>query len=602
MSSARRKTRPDFILSVTVDFTGDAPHAVYTHELLDEMMAQVKSLGVKRVYWIYYGDEDQDSYWAGDIFYNNLRENVRETVRSIGEPLKAAVPAAHRHGLEIYGVFKPYHAGISGTYPEGSDRADATSLQRVGGTVSLAYPFLRRYPHTLLKRRPRELPDNREAVPVRRIRLRKRDDSTTRLGKDNLQVWTSPDNYRYQRRQVDFTVSESVEAAPREVRDYYGVLVTAEEAPVRTLTLDGLDLSDRYVVVTTDFTDGAADFANTPVAMIEAYGDGPEPLAVEVASLSTMWQRPTDFRTGGLEFDSGFGPLLVPLDADNSPHVGVDGWAARQRGGAVAFARGRNEYMPAMPCEMYPEVRRLWDGWVDRILETGVDGIDIRISSHGNIVDDPFDYGYNEPVVEEFRRRHGYEPGGSAEDRDRIARVRGDYYTAYLREMSRRVRGLDKRLQFHLHTEAFRPDPVHGQIMGFPPNVHFDWKTWIAEGLMDGATLRTSWFEAWEDPPDSAPDRQLLAKALADPVVEDAIEVANRAGVPLYLNRYVDRAIDDVGYMANFEAVFDDERLSGFDLYESANLLHARPDASGFDHVGNRVDLIRAKARELGIL
>jgi hypothetical protein len=72
--------------------------------------------------------------------------------------------------------------------------------------------------------------------------------------------------------------------------------------------------------------------------------------------------------------------------------------------------------------------------------------------------------------------------------------------------------------------------------------------------------------------------------------------------VPLYLNRYVDRAIDDVGYMADFEAVFDDERLSGFDLYESANLLHARPDASGFDNVGNRVDLIRAKARELGIL
>jgi hypothetical protein len=161
---------------------------------------------------------------------------------------------------------------------------------------------------------------------------------------------------------------------------------------------------------------------------------------------------------------------------------------------------------------MYPEVRRLWDGWVDRILETGVDGIDIRISSHGNIVDDPFDYGYNEPVVEEFRRMHGYEPGGSAQDRDRIARIRGDYYTAYLREMSRRVRGLDKRLQFHLHTEAFRPDPVHGQIMGFPPNVHFDWKTWIAEGLMDAATLRTSWFEAWEDPPDSPPDRQLLAR------------------------------------------------------------------------------------------
>ena len=75
------------------------------------------------------------------------------------------------------------------------------------------------------------------------------------------------------------------------------------------------------------------------------------------------------------------------------------------RGGAVAFAKGRNEHVPSTPCEMYPEMRKVWDGWVGFILGAGVDGIDIRISSHGNIVDDPFDYGYNEPVVEAFRER-----------------------------------------------------------------------------------------------------------------------------------------------------------------------------------------------------
>ena len=78
--------------------------------------------------------------------------------------------------------------------------------------------------------------------------------------------------------------------------------------------------------------------------------------------------------------------------------------------------------------------------------------------------------------------------------------------------------------------------------------------------------------------------------------------VANRAGVPLYLNRYVDRAVVDDAYVADLEAVYNDERLSGFDLYESGNLVHARPDASGFDDVGDRMDLLRAKARELGIL
>ncbi len=594
-------TRSDFILSCTIDFPGDASRAVFTPDLLRGMMAELRSIGVTRIYWIYYGEEDPDSYWAGDIYYRNPERNIRETARSLVNPLGAAVTAAHAHGIEVYGVFKPYHAGISGTYPEGSDDADATSLKRVGGTLWYVSPIMERYPYLREKRRPVALPPDLDSQPVRRIVLRKKDDGPTRVGRDDLQIWTSPNNYRYKRRDVPFTLVESVEPSPNEVRDYYGELATREGAPVRTLSLEGLDLRDRFVVVTTGLAEGEPDFVNTPQAMIEAYGDDPDPLSVEVASLSTIWHRPRDFRTDGLEFDSGFGVLQLALDADNSPYTGSDGWAMMHRGGAVAFAKGRNEYVPSMPCEMYPEMRKAWDGWVGFILDAGVDGIDIRISSHGNIVDDPFDYGYNEPVVDAFRERHCREPGG-AEDRGLIAEMRGEYYTDYLRGMSRRVRAAGRKLQFHLHTEAFRPDAGHGRIMGFPANLHFDWKTWLVEGLFDGATLRTSWFEAWEDPPGGIPDRQLLDSALGDPVAEEAMAVANGAGVPLYLNRYVDRAVVDDAYVADLEAVYNDGRLSGFDLYESGNLFHARPDASGFDDVGDRMDLLRAKARKLGIL
>ena len=594
--------RPDFILSCTVDFPDDATRAAFTPELLDEMMAELRGIGVSRIYWIYYGEEDPDSYWAGDIYYRNPERNARESAKNLVDPLRAAVAAGHAHGMEVYGVFKPYHAGISGTYPAGSDGGDATTLTRVGGTLWYASPILERHPYLRERRRHVALPPDLDSTPVRRIVLRKKDDGPTRVGRDDLQLWTSPNNYRYERRDVPFALVESVEPSPREVRDYYGELVTAKGAPVRTLSLEGLDLRDRFVVVTTGLTEGVSDFVNTPQAMIEAYGDGPDPLPVEVASLSAIWHRPRDFRTGGLEYDSGFGVLQVALDADNSEHAGPDGWAMMHRDGAVAFGKGRNEYVPSTPCEMYPEMRKAWDGWVGFILDAGVDGIDIRISSHGNIVDDPFDYGYNEPVVAAFQARHGREPTDSAEDRSLIGEIRGDYYTDYLRGMSRRVRAAGRKLQFHLHTEAFRPDPGHGRIMGFPANVHFDWKTWLAEGLFDGATLRTSWFEAWEDPPDGDADRQLLDNALGDPVAEEAISVANRSSVPLYLNRYVARAVDDEGYAANFEAVYNDERLSGFDLYESGTLMYAKPDASGLDYAGRSMDLVRDKSRKLGIL
>ena len=71
--------------------------------------------------------------------------------------------------------------------------------------------------------------------------------------------------------------------------------------------------------------------------------------------------------------------------------------------------------------------------------------------------------------------------------------------------MSRRVRARGKRMQVHVHTEAFRSDPCHGQLMGFPDNIRFDWQTWLNQRLVDGITLRTSWFEAMEEPFRPAP-------------------------------------------------------------------------------------------------
>ena len=56
---------------------------------------------------------------------------------------------------------------------------------------------------------------------------------------------------------------------------------------------------------------------------------------------------------------------------------------------------------------MYPEVRRLWLGWIDRLLEAGVDRINIRVSAHGTLTNDSEAYGYNAPVLEEYARGGG---------------------------------------------------------------------------------------------------------------------------------------------------------------------------------------------------
>ena len=142
-----------FILSATVDFPDDVIPGPYDGRLLDDLMGTLKSMGVRRVYWLYYGDVEPESFWAGSLYENPQIPYGTQTIEAIGEPLKAAAPVAHRHGLEIYGVLKPYNTGMSGSNGPCSGRR-LSGIERIGGAVPQMIPFLERYPHTRLRRRP----------------------------------------------------------------------------------------------------------------------------------------------------------------------------------------------------------------------------------------------------------------------------------------------------------------------------------------------------------------------------------------------------------------------------------------------------------------
>ena len=612
--------RPEFKLSVTVDFYGDGGKGLYTHDTLDLMMREVRSLGVSRVYWQYLGDLEQEKYGAGtNLLLSRWAEFGPRTLAAIGEPLEAAVKAAHRNGLEIFGVLKPYHTGMSATFPEGSPDADPrTHMRRIGGTVQSFNPFMERFPDTRVKRRPVKAPADLESIPVRQIRLLKKDDSPTRIRQEHLEIWTSSNNYRYQRQQVEFTLEETVEPASSEVRDYYGNLVTRKGDPIRILTLKDLDLRDPYVVVATNFQGGNADFENTALGMIQVHGPAPDPLPTVIATQDATWTRPRDFRSYGLEFDSGYGPRLMSLDRSWKPDpedlkpekVQITKWHEHRAelglgsgGGFVAFARGKNEYLPTAPCEAYPEVQKLWLGRIGRMLEKGVDGVVLRVSAHGTLSDEPYAYGFNEPIVKAYRDRYGVDPLTQGYDPKLLATLRGEYYTLFVRQASHKTRQAGKLFQVQVHTEAFRPNPVFGQVMGFPANLHFAWRQWLEEGLVDAVTLRASWYEAAEDPLDGSPtNRSNLQNILADPVVRDVLKVTKRMGLPVYMNRYVSRAIPIGEYADNIQQLYHDERFAGFDLYEFFHLARSTSDGSKLIPVQDRLQRIREKSRELGLV
>jgi hypothetical protein len=510
------------------------------------------------------------------------------------------VAAARRHGLELIAVMKPFAGASIITWPDGSPDAERHhGLRRIGGTMTDAFKWLEDRPELRIARRRTGPAADRLAARSVAIRLTKADASPTRVDRDHLEIWTSEGNWRYRRRDVPFQVREEVRPAPLDVPDYFGDVVTGRGEPVRSLVLEGpggtpLRLDEPFVLLTTTFRDGPPDFTTTGHAMVEALDADGRVLPIVVATRSATAEATRDFRIGGLEFDIGYGPFRIALDVDNSAND--ENWDTPQ-GGCIAFAIGSNPELGGAPCESLPEVQARWLDWLQWLIAAGVDGVDMRISAHGTHTDEPLEYGFNDEVRVAAGAAAGEEPDLAA-----LVRVRGDRYTQFLRRAREALRAAGRSMAVHLHTEAFRPDPVHGAQMGFPANLEFQWGQWLDDGLVDFATLRTSWYESL-----GPPNRDDLPGLLASPVVAETIDRAKRRGVPLVLNRYaMDGGVRRTGarleqYLDDLQYAFSDPRLNGFDVYEFWALAKPSIDGRRIEPIGDFLPKLAERARKLGL-
>ena len=525
------------MLEALTDFVDDAIAAEITPAHVDDMMRVLKEAGVERVSWAYYGD-GHDGYFIPAGLNPNW-DNYEKTLRALGNPLRVAVEAAHRYGIELYAYFKPYETGPAFSLPEGSPDARAFGrIRQQGGRLTWLDRFVVDHPELRIRHRPDASIEDLAHVPICALKLVKGDGAPTRVGREHLQIWSSQHNYRYQPCAVDFQVHETVEPSPEEVRDVNGDLVTKQGDAVRTLTLSGFQLTDPYIMVTTDFTDGPADFQNTGTELLVALDAEGREIPGVFATGGAIWERDrVDFRDWGLIFDTGRGRSVVHLDEPN-----VSG-----RKGLIAFTRGRNEYLPGALCETEPGVQAYWLSCLQEILETGVDGVDFRVENHGTHTDYTEEYGFNDVVLDACARR------GQA-DVATIAQVRGEAYTQFLRDAKRMITACGKRVRINLNIDWFRPDPPPARRLAYPANIHYDWKGWVEEGLLDEGILR-------------------LYQLPFDAVFDDAVSVemiacCQKQGIPLTINRYINS-----DYAEEFVRVRRDGRFSGFILYETAGFL-----------------------------
>lgn len=540
----------DFILESLVDFPDDACKATepITARHIDALMRTLKQCGIQRVSWGYYGDghgghllpaikiPDND-YGHWDILV--------ETYHQLGNPLKVATEAAHRHGLEMYAYFKPYETGVGISFPEGSrEAATFGRLPQLGGRLSWIDRFVMDHPNLRIRRRMDDLPSNIASIPIHAIKLIKKDDSPTRITRDHLQIWTSDLNCNYQKKEIAFEMRESVEPAVKDLYDLSDTLITRQGDPVRVLTLSGFSLTDPFILVTTDFTQGPADFENTgPQIMVALDENGREVPGVFAPGSSIYMSEQVDFRGWGLIFDHGYGRHRILLDEPNSSG----------RCGVIGYTRGRNEYLSGALCETEPAVQEYWLACLKEMLEMGVDGVDFREENHSTHTDYPEDYGYNQVVLDECARRGATNP-------EMIAQVRGEAYTDFLRKSKKLIASYGKRMRINFQIDWYRENPHRRRRLAYPANIHFQWRKWLTEGLLDEAMIR---FYAL--PFDSV---------FQDAVAQKITASCRAKNLPIYVNRYIKPAT----LKDEYRRVREDGRFAGFVLYEAASYTRYTPD------------------------
>lgn len=479
-----------FDLEVAVDFVDDLMAAPWDAGMLDRLFGEFREWGVRRCQWIYYGTR-ADGWWdhAGWAPWN-----VERTHENLGEVFPAAVRAAHAHGIEIHALIKPFDMGFYYSEPDGLPTASSRGkLPRIGGSKRWIANFPARYRDLVMARKPGTYgPAVNDAFT--RIDLVHEASDPIAFAADQVELYVSNDNATYHRYDGAFSVSESIEDVPVWEHTASGGRPTDQRRRSRVLRLEGFSIRDPFLALR--FPGRAQSFANTFLDLIHVYGERGEERRLTYGLLPRApLQGPDerdpephgarDFREVGVEFDVAPGPVpaVQPgYDFITTRHVLDAGH------GFLAIARGKEPGPIAALSPSFPRTREWWLSWVRDALDAGADGVEARVRAHNYNLDWAC-FGFEPPVVHEFRRRYGVDLLATDDfDREAWRRLRGEGYTQFLREASTLVRSRGKVFGIHV-SPTLDMDPAIGAAM----DIHWDWRTWLAEGLADRVTAKEVW-------------------------------------------------------------------------------------------------------------
>ncbi len=167
-------------------------------------------------------------------------------------------------------------------------------------------------------------------------------------------------------------------------------------------------------------------------------------------------------------------PIEHKLRVARPEVVPVDRYGLRRQAGPMEFA--------------YPEVRKeLIREYLQLLGRRGYDGMMFYTYVEHFALRFEDEYGYNQPIVDEFKKRYGQDIRTEPFDRHAWYRLRGEYVTRFLRELHEAFKQSGKKLGVAIDPRDSHLPAPWLCARGIRPTgrIYMDWETWVREGLVD---------------------------------------------------------------------------------------------------------------------
>ena len=526
-----------YLLAFCTDFYDDLARAWFDRERLKRLFAFFRDdWGMTRVYWMYTLRHDEGLF--ENLRNETMMENDQRSRGQLGEFLPAAVDTAHGLGMECYATYKPFDLAHSfQTMPgHAPEAARFGKLDCLSGTVFRAANGLVELQDKRLQRHPADIPSDSDQTAVVTIKITSDQERQPPFDKEELLLLVSTDNAQYRPYDKPYTFRHDLERGNRVV--YF----------------EGLEVDEPYLALQSLIPENVDSFGNTLDKLITLYDKDGRPIPFTYGPDRNGYGPRAEgdpLNGGGFAFDN-------VNQAFRNEYARVTRHAINNRLlGCLGLARGKERHICGFLSPAYPEVRAYWLRHVRECLDAGVDGVDIRVQNHNKCLEWER-YGFEAPVVREFKKRYGVditkEPFSAARHRALL----GEFYTEFVKQASTLVRSRGKRLQVHIGPEEMLRAP-HRHYM----NLRWDWEGWIERGLIDEITIK---------------DRPLVDEALWARIVRHS----RRKRIPAYFCPRVTVGYEEPHWVRKWRLTLDDSiRLgqNGLMLYESAS--HAQIGRSG---------------------